>query len=194
MRESTTAYVILGLLATGGPMTGYEVRARVGRDFGHFWSESYGQLYPELKRLSAAGLAVPDGARGEAQAGKPYRITAEGRRALAAWLEQAPAAERLRSELSLKLSLGRFLGADALRAFVAAAARRAEERLEDLREREEAVIEGPLGTEDRVFALLALERSLATAEAELDWSRRALAVVTTLEEEGPDGALRALVG
>ena len=55
MELSTTAYVILGVLAWG-PSSGYDVKAVVDRSVRFFWTASYGQIYPELRRLSDAGL------------------------------------------------------------------------------------------------------------------------------------------
>ena len=39
-----------------GPPSGYESRPLVDNLGPLFWAASYGQIYPELKRLSAAGL------------------------------------------------------------------------------------------------------------------------------------------
>ncbi|MCK7479112.1 MAG: PadR family transcriptional regulator [Candidatus Moduliflexus flocculans] len=52
---NNTKYVILGLL-TEAPLSGYEIKKLVDIRFRFFWSESYGQIYPELKRLTAMGL------------------------------------------------------------------------------------------------------------------------------------------
>ena len=51
---STTAItpVILGLLAVR-PLSGYDIKAIVDRSTRFFWAASYGQIYPELRRLEA---------------------------------------------------------------------------------------------------------------------------------------------
>ena len=69
MELSTTAYVILGMLAWG-PSSGYDVKAVVDRSVRFFWAASYGQIYPELRRLSDAGL-VKGAAEPRAGAGAP---------------------------------------------------------------------------------------------------------------------------
>lgn len=189
MPQSTTPYVLLGALAANGAMTGYDVRRWVGSALGHFWAESYGQIYPGLKRLAADGLAVADAAEGER---KPYRITPEGRAALSAWLREPPASERVRSELALKLTFGRFLGSDDLSAAVSAANAAANARLEALTERRRRVAAETPRAEDRVFALLAVDRSLALARAEADFTEKARRVVAALEADGPDAALGRL--
>lgn len=45
---------ILGLLKEK-PMHGYELKKRLSYMLGHFWTVSYGSLYPALKRLAKAG-------------------------------------------------------------------------------------------------------------------------------------------
>ena len=55
MELSATAYVILGMVSREA-RSGYEIKALVDETTRFFWAASYGQIYPELKRLSAAGL------------------------------------------------------------------------------------------------------------------------------------------
>ena len=57
MELSKTAYVILGMLRMG-KRTGYEIKALVDRSTRFFWAASYGQIYPELKRLETAGWST----------------------------------------------------------------------------------------------------------------------------------------
>ena len=104
--SSTTPYAILGLLKLR-PMSGYDLRKEAATSVGFFWSESYGQLYPALKSLAAAGLIRrrPGGATGGRER-QVYEITRKGRGALARWRAEAPREAPVRSELLLKLFLG----------------------------------------------------------------------------------------
>ena len=74
MELSPTAYVILGMLGWR-PMSGYEIKSIVDKSTRFFWAASYGQIYPELRRLAAAGLiegkASPQGGRKR----NVYRLT-----------------------------------------------------------------------------------------------------------------------
>ena len=54
MELNPTAYVILGMLGLR-PMCGYEIKPLVDNSTRFFWAASYGQIYPELRRLSDAG-------------------------------------------------------------------------------------------------------------------------------------------
>lgn len=102
MELSPTGRVILGMLAVE-PRSGYDIKALTDRSTRFFWAASYGQIYPELKRLSEAGLVEgteePHGGRKRTV----YRITRDGRRALAAWLSSGQMTHELRDEGLLKL-------------------------------------------------------------------------------------------
>jgi PadR family transcriptional regulator, regulatory protein AphA len=102
VEHSPTAYVILGMLAWG-PRSGYDVKAAVDYSVRFFWAASYGQIYPELRRLSEAGLveceAEPQGGRRRTV----YRLTAAGRQALQEWLAEEPGTFESRDEGLLKL-------------------------------------------------------------------------------------------
>jgi PadR family transcriptional regulator AphA len=131
MELSQTAYVILGMLAWR-PMSGYDVKAIVDRSTRFFWAASYGQIYPELRRLADAGLI-----KGKAETGgrrrTVYELTAAGRRALTDWLGRRPQTFELRDEGLLKLFLA---SAAPETATIALEAKRAyhEDKLAQLRE------------------------------------------------------------
>jgi len=105
-RASSSSFAILGLL-TFAPMSGYDLGQHVRASVGHIWSESYGQIYPNLKKLAAAGLVS---SKTEKQKNKPdrhiYSITAKGRTHLATWLALQPQPEIPRNEMLLKLFFG----------------------------------------------------------------------------------------
>jgi DNA-binding PadR family transcriptional regulator len=85
MTLSPTARVILGMIRLGR-RTGYEIKQLVDVSARFFWAASYGQIYPELKRLEEAGLiesvAEPQGGRRR----REYGLTPAGERALDEWL------------------------------------------------------------------------------------------------------------
>ena len=100
--ETSTDFAILGML-TIKPMSGYEIRQLMGQTVGHFWSESYGQLYPSLKKLEGAGLVTKRTEPGQKRDKHIYTITLGGRERLQEWLAIAPRPQPPRSELLLKL-------------------------------------------------------------------------------------------
>ncbi len=105
---SPTAYVILGLVSKE-PRSGYEIKAVVDGSTRFFWAASYGQIYPELKRLAEAGLVsgveAPTGGRRRTV----YEITADGEEELRTWLRQPPETFEMREEGLLKLFFANLL-------------------------------------------------------------------------------------
>jgi DNA-binding PadR family transcriptional regulator len=98
--------VLLGLLSVES-MSGYDLGQTIRTSVGFFWNESYGQIYPNLKRLAADGLVT---SKMERQKGRPdrhiYSITKKGRERLEEWLAVEPQPEIPRNELLLKLFFG----------------------------------------------------------------------------------------
>ena len=114
---SPTARVILGLLAWGR-RTGYEIKQTTDRSTRFFWGASYGQIYPELRRLEDAGLVE---SREEPRGRVPRRVhslTDEGRRALDHWLAETAESYELRDEGLLKLFFGDLVPPEQLRDLV----------------------------------------------------------------------------
>lgn len=102
MELSPTAYVILGMVSRE-PRSGYEIKALVDNSTRFFWAASYGQIYPELKRLAEAGLVEgADSPRGERRR-TVYAISPAGEAALREWLRQPPRTYETRDEGLLKL-------------------------------------------------------------------------------------------
>src|ERR1700755_2646209 len=102
MELSATAYVILGMVRKE-PRSGYEIKALVDSSTRFFWAASYGQIYPELRRLAEAGLVAAESADDGGRRRTPYSLTASGREALAAWLPQPREMFESRDEGLLKL-------------------------------------------------------------------------------------------
>ena len=99
---SATAYVILGFVRNE-PRSGYEIKAVVDNSTRFFWAASYGQIYPELKRLSEAGLVTGSDSPTGGRKRTVYEITADGEEELRAWLRQEPETFEMRDEGLLKL-------------------------------------------------------------------------------------------
>jgi DNA-binding PadR family transcriptional regulator len=104
MKHTAVTPVVLGLLAMG-PRSGYDIKTVVDRSTRFFWAASYGQIYPELKRLEEEGLVKGDDQPNGGRSRRVYELTPAGHEALVAWLTStttAPAVE-LRDESLLRL-------------------------------------------------------------------------------------------
>lgn len=82
---SSTSYVVLGLLASLGPSTPYELKGAVASSLGNLWSFPHSQLYVEPQRLTAAGL-VSERREEQGRRRRTYSLTPKGRQALMGWL------------------------------------------------------------------------------------------------------------
>ena len=102
MQPTAVTWAVLGLLGVK-PMSGYDIKRAVDRTIRHFWAASYGQIYPELKRLEEAGwISGKDASQGE-RARRIYKLTAQGGRELDAWLHGYETRIELRDESLLRL-------------------------------------------------------------------------------------------
>src|ERR1700754_985689 len=102
MELSATGKVILGMLAAK-PRSGYEIKQLVDKSARFFWAASYGQIYPELKRLEDAGLIAGADASQGARQRRVFKLTEKGRRAARRWIENEAQVFELRDEALLKL-------------------------------------------------------------------------------------------
>lgn len=102
MELSPTAKVILGMLSIG-PESGYEIKALSDRSARFFWAASYGQIYPELRRLAEAGLIEGTEAPTGDRKRTVYRLTEAGEAALREWLGSPPEVLELRHEGMLQV-------------------------------------------------------------------------------------------
>jgi DNA-binding PadR family transcriptional regulator len=103
-KYSNVAYVILGFLATKDePLSGYDIKQSIDTSVRFFFAASFGQIYPELKKLEAAGLVegVPNATGGRART--EYTITDDGHAELRAWLLQPANRIEMRDEGILRI-------------------------------------------------------------------------------------------
>jgi DNA-binding PadR family transcriptional regulator len=99
---TTTSYAILGLLAVR-PWTTHELVQQVDRSLRRIWPRAQSKLYEEPKKLAAHGFArATDDSIGHRRRTR-YTITAKGRRALAAWLQEPGDGPVLEFEQLLKI-------------------------------------------------------------------------------------------
>ncbi|MDQ3572707.1 MAG: PadR family transcriptional regulator [Actinomycetota bacterium] len=168
MELSPTGRVILGFLAVE-PKSGYDIKQLVDKSTRFFWAASYGQIYPDLKRLAASGLVEPADETTEGRRRITYRITAAGEEALGAWLQSPEQLHELRDEGLLKLFFAG-LASDETAASILEhkleAHREAIERLRAIKPKAAAV--------GRFGPLHVLEYGLALNEFSAEWCERTL--------------------
>lgn len=167
--SSPTAPVILGMLAWG-PKSGYEIKQAVDSSARFIWAASYGQIYPELKRLGEQGLIVGEGSSTGGRSRTVYSLTDAGREALRGWLAAPSESFEMRDEALLRLL------------FTGAAPETAPGTLADklaYHDRVRARLER-IGEQKGVtgYARMALEYGIECHAWMADWCRRKLAAET----------------
>ncbi|MGD0787048.1 MAG: PadR family transcriptional regulator [Terracidiphilus sp.] len=172
--------VLLGLL-TVEPMSGYDLGQTIRGSVGFFWNESYGQIYPNLKKLAEAGFVT---SKSERQKGKPdrhiYSITKKGRERLAAWLAVEPQPEISRNELLLKLFFGAQVSAETSIQHVERMVERERAYLHEFRRIEHEEIAENQQYPDAPFWKMAARFGQLELEAHLRWGEETLAELRSI--------------
>ena len=176
-----TPNALLGLLSLG-PMSGYDIRQLIPRSIGHFWSESYGQIYPGLKRLAGAGLVVKKTERGKGSPDRHvYSLTAEGREQLRRWLKVPVAKEVPRSELLLKLFFGAHVSPSVSREHVQAYLELHEKELQVFAAIAKKLRKEEANDPQLPFWLMTLNMGQHRSTAMVKWCKETLAELEKLE-------------
>jgi len=156
-------------------MSGYDLGQAIRASIGFFWNESYGQIYPSLKKLAAAGLVR---AKVEKQKGRPdrqvYSITEKGSAHLAAWLVIEPQPEVPRNELLLKLFFGARISPEIAVRFVENMARRERSLLSQFKRTENEEIARLQQYPDVPYWRMAARFGQLELEAHLRWAAETL--------------------
>ena len=180
-RSSSSQEVLLGLL-TVEPMSGYDLGQSIRTSIGFFWNESYGQIYPNLKRLAAAGLVT---SKTEKQKGKPdrqvYSITPSGRAHLEKWLAVEPQPEVPRNELLLKLFFGAQAVPETVIGYVERMAQREKGFQEKFRQIERELRSQMRRYPDVPYWRMAARFGQLEVEAHLRWAEETLKALRKLE-------------
>jgi PadR family transcriptional regulator AphA len=145
-----------------GRTTGYEIKQLVDVSARFFWSASYGQIYPELKRLEDSGLIRGREAATNGRRRRAYELTPEGEAALDEWLrsDRRPLME-MRDEGLLKLFFSDSLSADERARLIRSMKERHDEVAASLSSIEEAAREKGGGPYDVLRFGLAFHRFCA---------------------------------
>lgn len=164
---SPTARVILGMLKLG-LRTGYDIKKAIDLSTRFFWGASYGQIYPELKRLTKAGLvrAKPQ-PRGKVKRTE-YTLTSAGERALHDWLTSRDSIYELRDEGLLRLFFGDVVSKEDVLANLRIRRKTFEQYLEHFRALEVEARTG-FADESQLYPYLALTYGIGLLEYSIAW-------------------------
>ncbi len=166
-RGLRTRWVLLALLATEGPLNGFQLRNLIRHRLRFFWDESFGQIYPTLRQLEAEGLITK-----VVQSGRKtsWSIEPEGRQAVKEWMKTPPREEYVRWELLLRVMFGNVGDLEDLRRYVAEFHDRILGEIELLSGYIKELEQLPVVQPPHLFIGSAIECGLATYRAWVAWS------------------------
>ena len=167
-RTSQTELAVLGALSVE-PMTGYRLRAAITDTLGHFWHESFGQIYPTLKALEAGGHVQREGTTGSGA----FNITAAGQARLRDLLAEPFSPAPARDPLLLRVFFARHVAPELTRERLVQALDAAVSRSEEFAQVRAEIEEQP-GPADAMYWLLTLSAGEHAARARIAWAKEAL--------------------
>ncbi|MGW0885938.1 PadR family transcriptional regulator [Streptomyces sp. NPDC002671] len=130
--------VVLGLIARHGPMTPYDLKARVEGSVAYYWPIPHAQLYRDPPRLAELGL-LREEAEEHGRRRRVFHLTDAGHRAVQEWLADPATPEpETRNPALLKLTFADLGAPDQVASLAAAQAaqhRRWRDTYRDLRAR-----------------------------------------------------------
>jgi PadR family transcriptional regulator, regulatory protein AphA len=180
--RNPTEFAILGLLAEQ-PRSGYDIKKEVETRLAHFWSESYGHIYPMLRRLHRRDLVSKTVER---QEGRPdrnvYALTADGRRALADWFAEPVPQQRPRNEFLLRLFLGRHAAPELLLRDIRAQRAGMQDAVARLRAVERRIESEAPNNPDRLYWQLVIAYGVTAFDALVGWSETAEAALEEADQ------------
>ena len=182
--RGTTDYAVLGML-TLKPMSGYDIRATIAESIAFFWTESYGQIYPTLKRLAREKLVTRRTEKAGSRERHVYAITAEGRDVLAAWIARPAQPRPPRNELLFKLFFARQVPPAEAAAQVTRFRAEQEKSIARYQLVEQELYEGHSKNPDLAYWLITLRYGQLEAEALLRWSAEAGEILKEFETAAP---------
>ena len=170
---SKSRFALLGMLSLA-PSTGYDIKKMFGKASTGFWNESYGQVYPRLKRLVQEGLATVKRIEREGLTDKKvYTITQEGKDEFERWL-YLPADEPLeRHEMMLKIFFGNATSKALTMAHIETMQRFHEQALEQLRSERDA-----LTHEDSLYWDIVARHEELRHQTSIQWCTESLEAIS----------------
>jgi DNA-binding PadR family transcriptional regulator len=142
---------------------GYELKQTLEQDFGELLPTlNAGQIYSTLARLERDGLIAGESVAGDSRRKRVYRLTEDGRAALAEWIETPVPGTRLKDEFFMKFVV---LASAGLAEPQAVIERQRREYLQSLRDLDALLLENGKGP----AAELLVEGAILHLKADLEW-------------------------
>lgn len=176
-RPSQTELAVLGALSTG-PMSGYEVRRAITEVLGHFWHESFGQIYPCLTALEQSGAVRRTGPG--RTSGTVFEITDVGEARLRTLLAEPHVTTPARNGLLLRLFFGSHLPAGVPESLLEQARDGAQRALGEYTAVRDTLADDP--SLEQALRTITLSFGEHLARAQLAWAQESLEALGSLAD------------
>ena len=176
-RIRQTELAVLGALSVE-PATGYAVREAIRDVLGHFWSESFGQIYPTLSELERQGhIQRSEGTRAGSSV---FALTESGMTHFRELLGEPVQTALPRNGALLRLFFGRTVGREGCRELLLGALSDAERRLVEFEAVAREMSADEAHAPDLPFWQLTVSAGQHTARATAAWATQALVALDVL--------------
>jgi DNA-binding PadR family transcriptional regulator len=157
-----------------GPLTGYDLVRTMRKPIGYYWTAPQSQIYPELNRLTDAGLIEHEEEAGPGpRLRKTHQLTEAGRQALAGWLPQPVPPSKPRDEAILKTFAQSAADPVQMRQFYLGEAEKLAAQLADLRPQQASLQDAGADQPDHPMfgAYATLQYALQAFPVRMEWYR-----------------------
>jgi DNA-binding PadR family transcriptional regulator len=192
--DRSTRATILGQLGLRA-WRSYDLVKEMRRNLHYFWPRAESRIYATLKKLDEAGEAAASTVHTGARSASVWKVTAKGRRAIEAWLGEAPEPTQLDCDALVRVFLAPTPDHPAVRRAVDAIRAEAVELLEVARGIASEYDEGRAPFQSQVqLRAMVFDYLASWAEMRVAWAERAtllLDAMATTDEAGKHEAALA---
>lgn len=181
MSKSRTQFIILAFLHHKSG-SGYQIKKAIEASVAYFWSESYGQIYPVLKKMTLDGLVrLKDSDSLKQPRSNIYEITEKGKKILLEWLTADVIKSPPRLEILLKLFFGGLIGPSVMKEMITLFRSRKEKEMKTLQSIMDEFYTNPAG--HAVYGKMTVRYGIRVSSALLEWCDETLEELEKLEKE-----------
>lgn len=176
MSRSKTQFAILGALSIES-MSGYKIKKMMSESTNHFWSESNGQIYPTLAKLTNSSFVTVKECLEDGKSKKIYTITKAGKKALTDWLLKDVEHYPARNELLLKLFYGQNVSKLVSISHIEKYKGRCSQALSLYQDIEKNLFKLVKSGKRPVYFLLTAKSGINIIEAQLEWCEESIQLI-----------------
>ncbi len=185
LERSQSTYGILAILSEG-PRSGYEIKKMLSEGEMFYWKESYGNIYPILRKLNEDGLVKLINADYKKKRRIYYELNEAGWNEFLEWLRKPPVLSRFRVELLMKLRFGERAGIDTMKSHIEHYRNVNLEEIEECNAMIEDIKAHGNGLTNEI-RLLTVTYLIRFKQAILDWCDESLEVLDGVERKRKNG-------